>query len=190
VPNSLPFEGDFDWFLEGFSLYKALGTALRLKLIDFQEFLDTLGRVYDSYRASAFLGQFSLIEASRRRWTSGSSLVYDQGLLTALLFDLQLRKKTNSQQNLNTFYRALFPRYPKASSRTDANEALASLFEQIIGEDFFRQYVAEPAVIDLNTRLAEYGLRLNSSGPHRLVVSGPLSKEQRAFLHQLGYRGK
>ena len=110
-------------------------------------------------------------------------------MLAAFLFDLQLRKKTNSQQNLNTFYRELFQRYPKASSRSDANRVLAFLFEQMIGESFFRQYVTEPAVIDFDTGLAEYGLRLNA-GPHRLVVSGPLRKEQRDLLRELGYRGR
>ena len=43
------FTGDYDWFFEGFTLYIALQTALKLKLIRFQGVLNTLERVYNSY---------------------------------------------------------------------------------------------------------------------------------------------
>ena len=45
VPNSLKLEGDYDWFFEGFTLYVALRTALELKIITFDGFLNTLGGV-------------------------------------------------------------------------------------------------------------------------------------------------
>jgi len=45
VPNSLKLEGDYDWFFEGFTLYTALRTALDLGVIDFKEYLATLGPV-------------------------------------------------------------------------------------------------------------------------------------------------
>ena len=36
--------------------------------------------------------QFSLIEASERRWTTRSSLVYDKGMLVAFIYDLSLEE--------------------------------------------------------------------------------------------------
>ena len=65
-------QGDYDWFFEGFTSYLALQTALKLKLIGFQEYLNTLERVYNSYLSYAD-GQ-TLIEASERRWTSSTLL--------------------------------------------------------------------------------------------------------------------
>ena len=35
VPNSLSLDGDYDWFFEGFTLYLALLTDVRLGLISF-----------------------------------------------------------------------------------------------------------------------------------------------------------
>ena len=67
VPNALQLKGDYDWFFEGFTLYQALVTALELKVISFDEYLNTLARVYDSYLSSP--DTLSLIEASERRWT-------------------------------------------------------------------------------------------------------------------------
>ena len=65
VPNALSLDGNYDWFFEGFTLYQALCGAVRLGLIDFQEYLDTLGRVYDSYLLARESGDLSLLEASR-----------------------------------------------------------------------------------------------------------------------------
>ncbi len=45
VPNALKLEGDYDWFFEGFTMYVALRTALELKIIKFNGFLNTLGGV-------------------------------------------------------------------------------------------------------------------------------------------------
>jgi hypothetical protein len=73
VPNSLRLAGDYDWFFEGFTLYTALVTALDLKFIDRNEYLATLGRVYDAYLSRP--DDLSLIDASERRWTTGNPVV-------------------------------------------------------------------------------------------------------------------
>ena len=78
VPNSLQLAGDYDWFFEGFTLYQALRTDLRLGLISFNDYLETIARVYDSYLAASDRDALSLIEASERRWTTSSSLVYEK----------------------------------------------------------------------------------------------------------------
>ncbi|HEV7397228.1 MAG TPA: hypothetical protein VGN86_12005 [Pyrinomonadaceae bacterium] len=189
MPNAVNFDGDFDWFFEGFTLYHALGTALRLKLIDFQEFLATLGRVYDSYQSSADRGKFSLIEFSRRRWTVGSSFVYDQGMLTAFLFDLKLRKSTNNQKLSDDLFRTLFSRYHGSTKQVDGNDILISMMAELTGREFVKDYVQTAVDIKLETLLPEYGMRLDSiGGRHRLEVAEPLSPEQQRLLSDLGYR--
>ncbi len=92
IPNSLALQGDYDWFFEGFTLYQALLTGLRLRYITFEDFLETLSRVYGSYRSSTERDKLSLLDASERRWTAASSFVYDKGALVAFIYDLMFRQ--------------------------------------------------------------------------------------------------
>ncbi len=189
VPNGLALDGDYDWFFEGFTLYQALRCALRLGFIDFQEYLDTLGRVYDSYLASAQRDRISLIEASRRRWTSGSSLVYDKGMLVAFLYDLKLRDKSGNRASLDDVYRELFRRFPAGAQRADANQAIISVLRHLDGdEQFIKSCIQEPGGIDLETSLLAYGIRaMSSERQKRLLVAEPLTAGQRTLLESLGY---
>jgi predicted metalloprotease with PDZ domain len=79
VPNALTLEGDYDWFYEGFTVYQAARTAVRLDLLTFPEFLNAIGRAYDA--ANAQTNSISLIEASSRRWTTGQSAVYSKSMV-------------------------------------------------------------------------------------------------------------
>ena len=97
IPNSLALQGDYDWFFEGFTLYQALLTGLRLNYITFEDYLETLSRVYGSYRSSTERDKLSLLDASERRWTAASSLVYDKGALVAFIYDLMLRKSARRE---------------------------------------------------------------------------------------------
>ncbi|HKP46057.1 MAG TPA: hypothetical protein VJT50_05605, partial [Pyrinomonadaceae bacterium] len=95
VPNSLNLAGDYDWFFEGFTVYQALRTDLRLKLISLRSYLDTIASVYDAYRGSPGNDEVSLTSASGQRWTGASSaLIYNKATLVAFLYDLALRKTT------------------------------------------------------------------------------------------------
>lgn len=191
VPNALSFDGDYDWFFEGFTLYQALVTAVRLGLIDFQEYLDTLGRVYDSYQRVGERDGLSLIEASRRRWTSGSTLVYDKGMLVAFLYDLRLRKASRNRRTLDDLYRELFRRFPAGAKRVDGNEAIFPILVQQDGGDekFVRSYIQSPGSIDFGGALSPYGIRVVDSGHQkRLMVADGIGDEQRELLVALGYR--
>ena len=190
VPNALSLEGDYDWFFEGFTLYQALRSALRLGFIDFQEYLDTIGRVYDSYLHTIERDRFSLLESSLRRWTVASSLVYDKGMLVAFLYDLRLRRASKNRRSLDDVYHELFRRFPPGARRADGNESIISVLNGLDGdEQFARRYVQGPGSIDLETLLPVYGLRMKNSGPlRRLLVDEATNKEQRDLLGSLGYR--
>jgi len=68
--NALAFEGDYDWFYEGFTVYQAAQTATQLGLLTFPEFLNSIARAYDASKAEA--GAWSLVEASTRRLRLGA----------------------------------------------------------------------------------------------------------------------
>jgi hypothetical protein len=190
VPNGLSLDGDYDWFFEGFTLYQALRCAVRLGFIDFQEYLDTLGRVYDSYLASGERETLSLVEASRRRWTSGSSLVYDKGMLVAFLYDLKARNNSGNRVSLDAVYQELFRRFTAGAQRVDGNESIISvLMHHNSDEHFIKSCIQERGVIDLETSLPAYGIRLASSGRQRhLLITETLTNGQRSLLESLGYR--
>lgn len=190
VPNALSLKGDYDWFFEGFTLYQALRCAVRLGFIDFQEYLDTLGRVYDSYLAMGERDSLSLVEASRRRWTSGSSLVYDKGMLAAFLYDLKLREASKNRRSLDVVYQELFRRFVPGTRRVDGNELLISLLIEQDGDDqFTRRYIEIPSSIDLEAALPSYGIQVRDSGHlKRLLVSETLNARQRTLLDSLGFR--
>ena len=188
IPNALSLTGDYAWFYEGFTLYQALCTAVRLGLVDFHEYLATLGRVYDSYRQASEGHNQSLLAVSEHRWTSGGSFVYDQGMLVAFLCDLKLRREV--RDGLDVVYRKLLRDFSNSSEQVDGNEAIIRLLTaQTSDERFVRHYLEGTGQIDLDTALRDYGLRVvNSGGQSLLEIIDPLSNEQRELLTGLGYR--
>ena len=162
VPNALPLEGDYDWFFEGFTLYTALLTALELKAIDFKEYLDTLGRVYDSYLS--YPHDLSLIEASERRWTNPWPVVYDKGMLVAFLYDLMLRKESAGKTTLANLYRELFS---LPADRVNANEVIISLLTSSpAARELVKKYVEGNQELEL-----EHVLQELHAGKPRLLKS-------------------
>ena len=189
VPNSLKLEGDYDWFFEGFTLYQALRMDLRLGLISFDDYLETIAGVYDSYRSAADGDRLSLIEASQRRWTTSASLVYEKGMLVAFIYDLILRKLTDCRASLDDVYAELFRL--SATGQRSANETIISLLTEREGlKTFARDYVESAAKIDLEAILPAYGLQVGSSGSGatELIPRHDLTKDQRKLLGCIGYR--
>lgn len=191
VPNGLALEGDYDWFYEGFTVYEAARTAVRLDLLTFPEFLTAMGRAYDGYLANPDHDRWSLIEASRHRWATGQSAVYSESMLMAFLYDLKLRSSSRGKQSIESIYPALMQKYGRNSqnSKADGNEAAISA----IGQDdaaraFVRTYITQPARIDLVQELAPFGLQVETFGLRtRIGVADSITKQQRDLLQQLGY---
>ena len=186
VPNRLNLAGDYDWFFEGFTLYTALRTALELKLINFQEYLDTLARVYDSYLS--YPDDLSLIDASERRWTTPGTFVYDKGMLVAFLYDLQIRKESGRVANLAGRYRELFN--GRVAANAEGNAVIIAWLDSAPAMSGFAKRLVESSVkLELQQVLPAYGLSLDSSTEKsRLRVAGNLDAEQKLLLRSLGYR--
>ncbi|HEX2268113.1 MAG TPA: hypothetical protein VHH35_01185, partial [Pyrinomonadaceae bacterium] len=150
VPNSLALQGAYDWFFEGFTLYTALLMALELKAIDIGEYFDTLGRVYDSYLSYEDAG--SLIDASEKRWTSNTPIVYDKGMLVAFLYDLSIREESRGKSTLLDSYRELFER--PVAERANGNDVIIRLLSSTpAAADLIRKYIEGSAPLALETVL-------------------------------------
>jgi predicted metalloprotease with PDZ domain len=185
VPNSLKLAGDYDWFFEGFTLYQALRMALRLRLISFDVYLETIARVYDSYLSAADRDRLSLIEASERRWTTSSSLVYEKGMLAAFIYDLSLRNLTKCGESLEDVYSKLLQL--SATGQGSANEIIIKLLTEPQGlESFAKDYIESPGKFDLEAVVSPYGIQVQrearGSNATKLVVMRNLNKGQRILL--------
>jgi predicted metalloprotease with PDZ domain len=188
VPNALALEGDYDWFFEGFTLYQAMLTALRLHYISFNDYLDTIARVYDSYRSSPERDKLSLIEASERRWTTSASFVYDKGMLVALLYDLKVRRNSGNRTTLTDVYSGLVGEV--ISNHQDANDLIISMLNRHQGMDQFgRDYIQTAGQLNLAQELEPFGLNVETTGSLTEVkVRRTISSEQRQLLKALGYK--
>lgn len=193
IPNGLALEGDYDWFYEGFTLYQALCSAVRLNLLTFQDYLNALARAFDAYKsASAARGEVSLLAASEQRWTVSPALVYNKGMLAAFLYDLSLRLKTKGKRSLEDVYRELFKSHNASQSRTNGNRAaLAALNNAGQMHELTRRYIESAAAIDLSLAIAPFGLTVETFGArNRIAVARELSDQQRDLLRKFGYNEK
>ena len=186
IPNSLQLTGDYDWFFEGFTSYIALQEALKLKRIRFQEYLNTLGRVYDSYRSAS--DDKSLLEASESRWTSSSSVVYDKGMLVAFIYDLLLRRESVGASSLADRYRMLFARI--VDKPADANEVIIqTLTSSPATSEFLKTYIESRSRVELERILPPLGIEVNTTSSQTVLsVSKELRDDQKKLLRSLGYR--
>ncbi|MEP6913865.1 MAG: hypothetical protein ABI923_13975 [bacterium] len=189
VPNGLALHGDYDWFYEGFTIYQAMLTGLRLNILTFQDFLNAVGRAFDIYSATPGADRLSLLEASQRRWTTSSSLIYQKAMLVALLYDLTLRTQSKGKHSLDDVYRELFRRHQTGMPGAEANDVVISALSALPGmQDFARVYIESPAVIDLSTSLSRFGLHTEKVGLRTEVhANESLNREQRDLLRRLGY---
>jgi hypothetical protein len=199
VPNGLGLAGDYDWFYEGFTIYQAARTGVRLGLLQFQEFLDAISRAYDAYRIGLDHDRWSLLEASKRRWTGGESAVYSKSMVIAFLYDLKLRSNSRRKRSLDEVYRNIFREHrvsetgPRGRSSggqgSDGSEVAIEALGSYPGvQDFGRLFIRQAVVINLPELLAPFGLRVETFGLRtRISVTESLTRQQRDLLHDLGY---
>lgn len=198
VPNGLALTGDYDWFYEGFTMYQAARTAVRLELLTFPEFLNAIARAYDGYAGGVDHDRWSLIEASRRRWTGGGSAVYSKSMVIAFLYDLKLRNQSHGKHSLDDVYRKIFRDHSLADANStraaaeegsDGNDAATNALAVDSGtQEFVRVFIRNAVAINLQEELAPFGLIVERFGLRtRVSVNGKLSKQQRDLLRELGY---
>lgn len=197
VPNGLALTGDYDWFYEGFTMYQAARTAVRLELLTFPDFLNAIARAYDGYLADKDRDRWSLVDASKRRWTNGALSVYSKSMLVAFILDLKIRSQSRGKRSLDDVYQRLFNQNGLAPARSrvattrnlDGNEAVLNAFAiDPASREVARILTQEPAAIDLQKELALHGLIVEKLGLRtRIGVVDKPDKHQRDLLRELGY---
>jgi hypothetical protein len=190
VPNGLALDGNYDWFYEGFTNYQAMRAGMRLNFLTFQDYLNALGRAFDAYLSEVDRDKYSLPDASQRRWTGATALVYHKGLLIAFLYDLQLRSQTGGKHSLDDVYKELFQRYRGTERRADGNAAVINaLSAQEKMRDFVHHHIETASAVDLAQALAPFGLRVERQAGFRthVYVADSLSRSQRDLLRKFGY---
>ncbi len=192
IPNALSLSGDYDWFYEGFTMYQAARAAVRLDLLTFQQFLNAIADAYNG-SSTGELQSLSLIEASKRRWTTGGSAVYSKAMVVAFLYDLNLRWQSKGKRSLDDVYRKIFRDHLSNSKsvreQADGNSVLVSaLRSELTTPDFTSKFITTAAAFDLQQELAPFGLTVDKLGLRSHVfISEHLSSRQRDLLRQLGY---
>jgi predicted metalloprotease with PDZ domain len=189
VPNGLALEGEYDWFYEGFTNYVALRAGMRRGQLTFHDYLNALGNAYDSYRRARGPREVSLPEASQRRFAGSGALVYHQGMLVALLYDLTLMRQTGGKNSLTDVYRELFRRYARGNPPASGNSAVVQILSSTGGmRPFVERYVEGSTEMTLSTLIEPFGLRVEPGGARTHVgVSDSLDSAQRELLRKLGY---
>jgi M61 glycyl aminopeptidase len=198
VPNALALEGDYDWFYEGFTVYQAARTAVRMRLLTFEEFLSGISRAYGAYLSSAERDRYSLVKASQHRWTSSQTTVYQKAMLVAFLYDLELRLQSGGKHSLDDVYRELFRRHrvtvnvatgAKQIRSVNGTEATIAVLNGRDGmQAFAPTFIERTVALDLHSELARFGLQVEQTGARsRVTVNDRLNKRQRDLLRQLGY---
>jgi len=192
VPNALALEGNYDWFYEGFTNYLALRSGVRRGQLTFQDYLNALGRAFDGYKSARGAQELSLADASQRRWSNGTSLVYSKGMLVAFLYDMTLLGRSRGRSSLEDVYAELFRRHRRGQAREDGNRAVVNILSRLQGmEDFTARYVEGASEINLAASVEPFGLEIvpGAVRTHLAVVESP-SGAQRDLLRKLGYNDK
>lgn len=190
LPNALNLSGDYAWFYEGFTIYQALKTGVRLKQIRFVDFLDTMSRAYDAARRSPHNKSLGLIEASRLRWSINSSeFVYAKGMVAAFLCDLALLGE--SKKTLDSVFSELFHRHQRQNG-FNANEVIVNFLKNTPElKTVIEKYVETAGEFDWTSEITAAGLRDNQRGSFTfLAAKEKLSGRQRKLLEKLGYNAE
>jgi predicted metalloprotease with PDZ domain len=187
LPNGVNLNGQYDWFYEGFALYRSLKLGVAVNRIRFEDFLDTLARVYDIDRLSA--QKTSLIDASKNRWVGANTRVYARGMLVAFLCDVATLDSSKGKRSIDTLLSELYQKHRTPSATTDANAAILTLMKsrkELV--PIVERYVAGSEPLDWTALLQKAGIDATTRDQlTRLATVAKPSGRQKDLLDKLGY---
>lgn len=187
LPNGVNLSGQYDWFYEGFALYRSLKLAVAVNRIRFEDFLDTLSRVYDIDRLSA--QKVSLLEASKNRWAGANTRVYARGMLVAFLCDIAMLDASKGKRSTDDLLREIYVKHRPPAAATDANTAILTLIrsrDELV--PISERYVSGSEPMDWAALLQKAGIEATTRDQlTRLSVVAKPSGRQKDLLDKLGY---
>ena len=186
-PNGVNLSGNYDWFYEGFALYQSLKTAVAMKRIRFEDFLDTLSRAHAIDSASR--RRVSLIEASKNRWNGANTQVYARGMLVAFLTDIRLLQSSKGKISLADLLREIYQKHNLATPRADGNTAVLNILESRAElRTMIESYIKAAETIAWQTDLEAIGIESATGNfAAKLKVKANPSGRQKDLLDKLGY---
>ena len=187
IPNNLALTGNYDWFYEGFTVYKALKTGVETNQIRFEDFLDTLSQAYNANNFQA--PQMSLVAASRNRASGANSRVYSRGMLVAFLCDLALLRESGGKRSVNELFQKLLEKHHLPNQPQDGNTAVLNILKSRaeLGA-IVQKYIEGTDKINWQTDLESAGIEMSDDGFNtKLSVKTKLSRRQKDLLDELGY---
>jgi predicted metalloprotease with PDZ domain len=161
------------WVSEGFTDYYGGLILRRAGLTTVKDYLEDLGKVLAGYEATPGRLIQSAESASFDAWikqyrpdeNSVNTVMsyYTRGDILGMIFDIEIRTRTNGARTLDDVMRLLLDQYglPKPGF-TDAQ--LKAAFESVVGADltdFWKRYVSGTDEIDFAGYLAKMGLTLS-----------------------------
>ncbi len=193
LPNNLNLQGDYAWFYEGFTLYRALRAGVETGTLNFQDYLNAVARAVTIYEAAEARRSVkdSLVAASSARWrdADAAALVYSKAMVVACLYDLEVGWQSNNKRGLDDVFRALAQRHDLSKPPVEANRAVVAVLDEMYQSSEFSRRFITAATSDLKLEFAKFGLQVASSGASvRLSVNPQLSKKQRRLLQRIGMR--
>ena len=145
------------WFMEGFTDYYSEIISVRLGLFSEGDFLKNLGRICESYLRQA--GTLSMREAGADKM-GNSGLVYCGGGLVAAALDVQIRKLTQSQRNLDDVMKQMYQEFGATDEKYTMDDVIR-VATGVASKDFkpfFRKYVSGTERLPLAEYFGEAGL--------------------------------
>jgi hypothetical protein len=187
IPNGVNLTGNYDWFYEGFALYRSLKLAIGSNRIRFEDLLDTLSRAHTIDSAGS--QRVSLIQASAARFAGANTQVYARGMLVAFLCDLALLRRSNGKRSVETILRDLYAAHRKPAAPADGNTVVLALLRS--NPDLVPivdKYITGVETIEWTSELAAAGIKDEDAGPvTTLRVLEKPGGRQKALLDKLGY---
>jgi hypothetical protein len=182
LPGNLRLTGNYDWFYEGFAMYRSLRAGVELNQIRFEDMLTTLSRAAAIDRTRD--RSLSLIESAKSRWAGGNDQVYARGILVGFLSDIAMISASGGKRDSAELVRDIIRTY--SDKEEDGNEVVLRIMrarrELILITD---AYVSGKQDIDWTAHLADTGIQFRS-GNMLSVVPSPTGK-QKTLLDKLGY---
>jgi hypothetical protein len=187
LPNGVNLSGQYDWFYEGFALYRSLKLGVAVNRIRFEDFLDTLSRAYDIDRLSG--QKQSLIEASKSRWSGANTRMYARGMLVAFLCDVAMLDASKGKRSTDNLLRELYEKHRPPATATDANTAILTLMKsrkELV--PIVERYISGNETMNWAAELQKAGIEATTRDQlTRLAVVAKPSGRQKDLLDKLGY---
>lgn len=186
------------WVSEGFTVYYETRIMLSAGIIDSKYLLNDLSSYIKTIESNEGHRHMSLRQSSYDIWlnffnsaANGQDVrisYYNKGPILGLLFDIDIRRKTNNEKSLDDLMRLLYNRFYIEKQRGFTEEEFWESCAEIAGQSLtqMRQYVDTTDEIDYENILASAGLQLDRTTWTLKTLDNP-TKEQKKLCKQMGF---